>query len=197
MKSKKEVEEYINNLRDNGFVILRNLLSSKEKTEISRYLDNLKIGPQERITSDDHPYLLKISNNKNILKIASSFFNEKAVPIQGLLFKYPTQQAIHQDTVHFSTYPRDLMLACWVAIEDVTIENGPLEYIEKSHFLPTFSHYEYPSEHTHPNVVSKDYYNQYEEEISEIIKSLKLKKVYFSCESGRLHYLASKTLTWW
>ena len=58
------------------------------------------------------------------------------------------------------------------------------EYIEKSHFLPTFSHYEYPSEHTHPNVVSKDYYNQYEEEISEIIKSLKLKKSTFLAKAG-------------
>ena len=47
-----------------------------------KYIDSLSIGPKERITSDNHPFLLEISNNKKVLKIASAFFKETAAPVQ-------------------------------------------------------------------------------------------------------------------
>ena len=143
-----EIEKCVNSLNDNGYLILKNLIPLKKVKDVQTYINSLSLGPRERITSDNHPFLLEISNNKKVLKIASSFFKENAAPIQGLLFKYPTQQAIHQDTVHFSTFPRDLMLAAWVALEDISIDNGPLEYIPNSHLIPSFSHYEYPTKHT-------------------------------------------------
>ncbi len=179
-----EIEKYVNSLKDNGYLILKNLISLKTVKDIKGYIESLSLGPKERITSDNHHSLLEISNNKKVLKIASTFFKENAAPIQGLLFKYPTQQPIHQDTVHFSTFPRDLMLASWVALEDINIDNGPLEYIPNSHLIPSFSHYEYPTRHTHRNKNSISYYEQYEKEISQLIKKLKLKKSFFLAKAG-------------
>ena len=179
-----EIEKCVNSLNDNGYLILKNLISLEKVKNVQKYIDSLSLGPKERITSDNHPSLLEISNNKKVLRIASAFFKENAAPVQGLLFKYPTQQAVHQDTVHFSTFPRDLMLAAWVALEDITIDNGPLEYIPNSHLIPSFSHYEFPSRHTIRNKNNKNYNEQYAKEISQLIEKLRLKKSFFLAKAG-------------
>ena len=43
------------------------------------------------------------------------------------------------------------MLACWVALEDINYDKGPLHYIPRSHLLPSFTKYECPRRHTHLN----------------------------------------------
>ena len=179
-----EIQKCVDSLNDNGYLILKNLISLKKVEDFQRYMKSLSLGPKERITSHHHPFLLEISNNKKVLNIASTFFKENAAPIQGLLFKYTTQQAIHQDTVHFSTFPRDLMLAAWVALEDITIHNGPLEYIPNSHLIPSFSHYEYPKRYNHRNKKRISCNEQYEKEISQLIEKLRLKKSTFLAKAG-------------
>jgi len=148
----------------------------------------LNQGPRERIVNIKNNLFHAISYNNYILDIANSFFKEEAKPIQSLLFKYPTQQLIHQDTVHFSTYPNDMMLACWVALEDVSPENGTLEYIPYSHLLPTYSKYDFPREnkrsHTKDKGSSKTAYSKYEDNLQRAIKNLGLKTKHLSCKAG-------------
>ena len=95
-------------------------------------------------------------------------------------FKYGSEQVIHQDTVHFSTFPRDLMLAAWVALEDIDIDQGPLTYIKNSHLLPTFSTYDFPQD----SLCVNQRYKKYESEIINVISKFDLKQECFNAESG-------------
>ena len=44
-----------------------------------------------------------------------------------------TQQKLHSDQIHFCSDPENLMCGLWIALEDVTMENGPLIYYPGSH----------------------------------------------------------------
>ena len=184
IEEENQISRHVNSINKNGYSILRGIFPPELIQKVYDYIDLIELGTQGRITSRRNKELLKISNNKIILKIADIFFNERALPIQSLLFKYPTIQPLHQDTVHFSTYPRDLMMACWVALEDITMENGALVFIENSHLIPTFSHYEFPSKFTHRSNFNDDFYSNYEKEIEGIVNKLNLKKSFFLAKAG-------------
>lgn len=57
----------------------------------------------------------------------------RAFPFQTLNFPKGTQQNLHSDLAHFDTYPRTMMCAAWVALEDTSEDNGPLRFYPKSH----------------------------------------------------------------
>jgi hypothetical protein len=52
---------------------------------------------------------------------------------QTLNFYKGTQQKLHSDQIHFCSDPENLMCGLWIALEDVTMENGPLIYYPGSH----------------------------------------------------------------
>ncbi|MFX6869154.1 phytanoyl-CoA dioxygenase family protein, partial [Acinetobacter baumannii] len=45
--------------------------------------------------------------------------------------------------MHFSSLPTGFMCGLWVALEDITINQGPLHYYPGSHLLPEFDYYEF------------------------------------------------------
>merc|ERR1739848_280137 len=66
-------------------------------------------------------------------------------PIRGtvkqrtsLVFERGTQQSMHFDTwYHLGAQTPGQMVAAWIALDDVTPENGPLVYIPRSHMIET------------------------------------------------------------
>jgi len=51
-----------------------------------------------------------------------------------------TQQAVHSDSIHMTTYPLGYLTAAWIAFDDIHPDSGPLVYYPGSHKLPyTFS----------------------------------------------------------
>ena len=65
-------------------------------------------------------------------------FGEPPVAMQTLMFEHGSEQGWHQDFPY--VVPRILshLAAAWAACEEVTPENGPLEYFPGSHRLPKF-----------------------------------------------------------
>ena len=43
---------------------------------------------------------------------------------------------MHSDAVHFNSEPAGYMCGVWVALEDIDLDNGPVEYYPGSHKLP-------------------------------------------------------------
>jgi hypothetical protein len=70
-----------------------------------------------------------------ILETLELLYERKAVPFQTLNFRVGTQQRSHSDTVHFSSLPARYMCGVWVALEDITEENGPVFYYPGSQRL--------------------------------------------------------------
>jgi len=71
-------------------------------------------------------------------RLVELIYGEPALAFQSLYFEHGSQQTLHRDPMFVHTDPESHLLASWIALEDVTIENGPLVYVPKSHRLPWF-----------------------------------------------------------
>ena len=73
-----------------------------------------------------------------ILEWLEVLYGRPPIPMQTLNFGRGTQQRAHSDAVHFSSVPQGFMCGVWIALEDMDLDNGPLEYYPGSHRLPYF-----------------------------------------------------------
>ena len=74
-----------------------------------------------------------LATNATLLSLLSKLYGRPAFPFQTLNFERGSQQHFHTDAVHFHSWPADFMCGVWVALEEVTPDNGPLCYYPGSH----------------------------------------------------------------
>ena len=77
--------------------------------------------------------------NKKIINILNHLYNKKPIPFQTLNFYSGTEQRLHSDQIHFCSEPINLMCGVWIALEDVSMDSGPLIYYPGSHKLPFYT----------------------------------------------------------
>ncbi|HEX3596071.1 MAG TPA: phytanoyl-CoA dioxygenase family protein [Polyangiaceae bacterium] len=75
-----------------------------------------------------------------IVDFLTRIFDAPPVAIQQLLFQRSNQHELHQDTSVVCVEEPLLMVATWIALEDVVKGRGELTYFEGSHRIP---HYRY------------------------------------------------------
>jgi hypothetical protein len=81
----------------------------------------------------------QIAANEQVLELLSKIYGRRAFPFQTLNFPVGTQQALHSDSIHFSSIPERFMCGVWLAFEDVATDAGPLVYLPGSHKWPILS----------------------------------------------------------
>lgn len=81
----------------------------------------------------------RLASNAKVMDLLSLLYGRRAWPFQTLNFPVGSQQHVHTDAVHFSSNPERFMCGVWVALEDITAENGPLEYYPGSHKWPIYT----------------------------------------------------------
>lgn len=81
----------------------------------------------------------RLAANEYVLSLLSKLYGRKAWPFQTLNFPVGTQQHIHTDAVHFSSMPERFMCGVWIALEDVSYDQGPLVYYPGSHRWPIYT----------------------------------------------------------
>lgn len=114
--------------------IIENLYDSYDWAAWNKGLiDSLRI--QDAWVSDRN--VKAIATNKKIIDLLTELYGRKAFPFQTLNFPVGTQQALHCDYAHFSSVPERFMCGVWVALEDVTDNNGALFYVPGSHKFKT------------------------------------------------------------
>ncbi|WP_051275575.1 phytanoyl-CoA dioxygenase family protein [Aestuariibacter salexigens] len=77
----------------------------------------------------------RAAENGRILHIGSLLFGEKAQTGFTLSFGVGSQQTLHQDYAQFHIYPRNYLIGCWIALEDIHPDSGPLEFYPGTHKL--------------------------------------------------------------
>lgn len=108
---------------------------------------DLTLAPEKAADDDPHPgrYLnphLKVEDLDHLLKhpvlvnFSSMVLGRPAIPFQTIASHKGSQQSEHSDSIHMTTYPLGYLAACWVAMEDIHADSGPLVYYPGSHRLP-------------------------------------------------------------
>jgi ectoine hydroxylase-related dioxygenase (phytanoyl-CoA dioxygenase family) len=164
-----------------GYVILKNIVDGALIDQIIADTKPLLIGENRGGRAQDawssSPSVKQLALNNQVMELLEFLYGRKPIPFQTLNFEYGTQQPAHSDTIHFSCLPSRYMCGVWVALEDITPDNGPIVYYPKSHRL---------KEHKltdigllpNPVVYSKEFvgkpsqqnsYGQYEEYIARLM----------------------------
>ena len=81
-----------------------------------------------------------IATHPSVISLLRVLYGREPVPFQTLNFLNGTEQRTHSDTIHFSSFPTGFMCGVWMALEDVTIRQGPLHYFPGSQRLPEFDY---------------------------------------------------------
>lgn len=106
-------------------------------------------------------------------------FGRRALPFQTLNFPIGTRQATHSDIVHFNSIPSGFMAGVWVALEDIDLDNGPLQYYPGSHLLPEYAMQDFDLEPSYDN------YRFYEENIKALVEARGLQHEFGTIKRGQ------------
>jgi ectoine hydroxylase-related dioxygenase (phytanoyl-CoA dioxygenase family) len=195
LKSKNLTEPEVDlakEYRENGYVVIPGLIPQS-------LIDQTKSDAENKGFNTDFP--IKTFRNKErvqdlwqvsdaskelacfpkVLDYLKLLYGRKPVPFQTLNFKYGTQQKAHSDTIHFSSLPARFMCGVWVALEDITAENGPVFYYPGSQNLPE---YDFSSIKSNTGTTDYDDYNQYEDFIGKIMKANHIESKQFLAKKG-------------
>lgn len=179
--SLNQIEEAIAvNLKEKGYAILESMFDDDLLDRVvlecqSEYNNDSKYNNQNRRVADGWRSMESVSEvacDQRIITLLSKIYGKRAFPFQTLNFERGTEQRLHSDTIHFNSIPNLFMTGVWVALEDVTLDNGPLAYIENSHKLPVFN----CDSAGIRSVSSKEdpylNYGDYEDFVEEMVKSI-------------------------
>ena len=96
-----------------------------------------------------------------------------------------SQQGVHSDSIHMTTYPLGYLTAAWIAFEDIHPDCGPLVYYPGSHKLPyLFSKDVGITEDDFKREGYAPYHARYEPAIREVIETNQIEPHYFHARKG-------------
>lgn len=177
---------------ENGFIVIPNLISESEIEAIKSDMDNKGYNPEFKMENQrDHVRIQdlwmysestkNVACNTEIASVLEMLYEREPIPFQTLNFRVGSQQRAHSDTIHFSSIPAKFMCGVWVALEDITPENGAVFYYPKSQNLPeyNFSHFK-----STPVDTAYSDYIEYEDFIEKIVEVHQFEKKPFYAKKG-------------
>lgn len=120
---------------DVGFAVYEGLLSNDLIDRVLRET-RTKDDPLDKWKRNKTDAILELAYHKVVTDILRNLYKAEPFPFQTLNFEFSPAIGLHADTIHFNTDPTGWMCGVWVALEDVTLDNGPLQYFPRSHKLP-------------------------------------------------------------
>jgi hypothetical protein len=187
--------ERVHFFRDNGFVILRGVVSEDHADQIRREV--ISMFRAEPSDGDDYNFRVqdawresaavrRLAANEKILSAIRLLYGREPFPFQTLNFQKGSQQRAHSDAIHFSSIPARFMCGAWAALEDITPDNGPLFYYPKSHKLPEYTYFDMGMTRRE----DRDYL-RYEDYIEKLMNAHGLQKEILSARKGDVFIWAS------
>ena len=189
---KPEKEKIARDYRDNGFTVIKNIFNERELDLVSEEMNSKGFNSEYSMSNNRDEYRVQdlwmhskpvtnLSCKKEILDILEMLYNREPLPFQTLNFRIGSQQAAHSDTIHFSSLPSRFMCGVWVALEDMTEENGTVFYCPGTQKLPE---YDFTHIINEPRKTTYEDYKTYENFMEELVKDKGFKKVPFYAKKG-------------
>jgi Protein involved in biosynthesis of mitomycin antibiotics/polyketide fumonisin len=101
---------------------------------------------------------------------------------------------LHSDEFHFGSIPHKYLTGCWIALQDIDPDSGPISIGAGSHKLPLFSFEIIGLEIPRNEKDFKKSYTIYEEWVKEMLDSLSIKVVTPELKKGQCLIWLSNTL---
>lgn len=144
-----EAAERARRYREDGFLILEGFfpeaLLDRVVAEMTPLFDpSVDDGPRSRRRVLDgfreSAAIRELAADPRLHALLAELYGREPFPFQTLNFQYGSEQRAHQDQAFFDSYPSGYMCGVWVALEEITPDNGPLFYYPGSHRLrpPTY-----------------------------------------------------------
>ena len=136
----------------NGYIVLENLFAHEILDDVweayERAVRSGKITlPLESACEEDqypgrflNPHkkvgaFCRILKHARLLHWIRVLMEREPKPLQTIASHKGTQQGIHSDSIHMTTYPLGYLSAAWIACEDIDPDSGPLVFYPGSHRL--------------------------------------------------------------
>jgi hypothetical protein len=183
-----------------GYVILDNLIESEILDDVWADYEKgvangkIKLLPEKAGEEDPYPgrYLnphkkvgtfCQILKHAELLRSIRLLMEREPRPLQTIASHKGSQQGLHSDSIHMTTYPLGYLTAAWIAFEDIDPDCGPLVYYPGSHKLPyVFSREVGISEEDFKKEGYAPYHARYEPRIREMVESMQ--PAYFHAKKG-------------
>lgn len=186
-------KESLLSFEDNGFAVINHYLSNQQVEAVNEEIDSLLSQKKVQFTNGNKimfaihasSLLRKIGDDEQLKEVLNVLLGGNTTLFQSINFLMGSEQATHSDSIHMTTYPLGGLLGVWIALEDITADNGPLHYYPKSHLLPYYLNADYGNEGNAFFLGNKSY-SEYEKMISEKMKELQLEKAQFFAKKGDL-----------
>ena len=97
------------------------------------------IGTRINDFHDNSVLVKEVCAHGNLKPFLEAVLEKNIAVFQSLIFKYSSQQAVHQDFPWVTTNIPSHLAAAWIPLEDVHVDSGPLCYYPGSHRMPKFN----------------------------------------------------------
>ncbi|WP_152286389.1 phytanoyl-CoA dioxygenase family protein [Flavicella marina] len=187
----KKIQDALLDWSTNGYSVISNFFSEKEVDSINFEIDDLISSGVLKPRYNGKKYMFanrfsekinEIANGK-MKRILEVLLSREVELFQTINFNTGSEQRTHSDSVHMTTFPKGNLIATWVALEDVTIDDGPLHYYPGSHKLPYIMNEDYDNSGSKFKLGKKSYH-AYEDKVEEVLFRSKLKKKTFLAKKG-------------
>ena len=178
---------------EEGYAVLKSWLSPAEvaqaNVEVQRLLEDKTLRFQysnKKVMFAIHhsDFLKRIGEHPHLQAILNYLINGEARLFQSINFVHEgSEQKTHSDSIHMTTYPLGGLLGVWIALEDMTPDNGPLHYYPGSHKLPYQLNKAYQNEGSRWKIGDKPY-SEYEVMMEQKVQEWGLEKQIFEAKAG-------------
>ncbi len=146
------IQSQILSWSEDGYLVLEKFFSEDTCARINEEIDvlmkkgKLKYNDTHKLmfANRKSAFIKSIAKDDQLKSILEFILDKEVVTFQTINFMKGSELRAHSDSVHMTTFPLGYMIAAWIALEDVTRENGPLFY--------------YPGSHKMPYLLNKDFY---------------------------------------
>jgi hypothetical protein len=185
------VQHQILSWSDNGYMILEELFPKEDCDKISEEIDALLRKGKLSFNNSNKlmfagrksGFIKSITRHALLKSVLEFLLDKEVVPFQTINFLKGSEQRAHSDSVHMTTYPLGYLIAAWVALEDMTAENGPLFYYPGSHKLPYLLNEDFNRGETALTLGKKNY-DDYEDLVESLLQQNPFEKKVFYAKKG-------------
>lgn len=187
-----EIKSAIKGWNQNGYIHLKNFFSNDQIDSVNSEINNLITtnivdfnysGRKIMFAYQYSETLKKFAEDKKLKKVLSFILDKPVKLFSSINFLKGSEQKAHSDYIHMATYPDGNMIAAWVALEDVNLQNGTIFYYPGSHREPYVKNLDYlPNQGT--LLIPKDANKRYENYIEEKVKKNNWEKKDFLAKKG-------------